>query len=234
MRDIGKNIKQIRAAKKMSQEDLAKALYVTRQTVSNYENSKSKPDIDMLMKIAQVLDTDITVLLYGLSGTVDQKTERRRLVIAFSVTGILALIWVYCNHSEWVRYQLPLLRHLINLTVLPMAMLVGGWSMLQLLGLKNQFKMLSERCVKNCRLFLYVILGCLVIIPAPYVIWMAAAVFRMLFCTSVKMEFPYIPMYSPIALGIMKLIYHAPIVYAALGGAFWIAGIPFNRKYREA
>ena len=44
MRDIGKNIKKNRSAKGMRQEELAKALYVTRQTVSNYENSRSKPD----------------------------------------------------------------------------------------------------------------------------------------------------------------------------------------------
>ena len=64
MRDIGKNIKALRTAKGMTQEDLA-ALFVTRQTVSNYENGRSRPDLDMLLNIAQVLDTDATAILYG-------------------------------------------------------------------------------------------------------------------------------------------------------------------------
>ena len=54
MRDIGKNIKTLRMAKGMTQEDLAAALFVTRQTVSNYENGRSRPDLDMLLNIAQV------------------------------------------------------------------------------------------------------------------------------------------------------------------------------------
>ena len=48
MRDIGKNIRQLRIRRNMTQDDLARALFVTRQTVSNYETGKSRPDIEML------------------------------------------------------------------------------------------------------------------------------------------------------------------------------------------
>lgn len=37
MRDIGKNIKELRCARGLTQEELAERLHVTRQTVSNYE-----------------------------------------------------------------------------------------------------------------------------------------------------------------------------------------------------
>ena len=57
MKDIGKNIKAIRQTKGMTQNDLADALYVTRQTVSNYENGRSQPDLDMLLKIAEILES---------------------------------------------------------------------------------------------------------------------------------------------------------------------------------
>ena len=40
MRDIGKNIKMIRQSKEMTHEALAEVLFVTRQTVSNYENGR--------------------------------------------------------------------------------------------------------------------------------------------------------------------------------------------------
>ena len=42
MRDIGKNIKQLREGKGMTQEALAERLFVTRQTVSNYETGVSQ------------------------------------------------------------------------------------------------------------------------------------------------------------------------------------------------
>ena len=41
MRDIGKNIKTLRIRRGMTQDELAEAPYVTRQTVSNYETGVS-------------------------------------------------------------------------------------------------------------------------------------------------------------------------------------------------
>ena len=58
MRDIGKNIKAFREWKCLTQDQLAEKLFVTRQTVSNYETGRSRPDIEMLTKIADVLDVD--------------------------------------------------------------------------------------------------------------------------------------------------------------------------------
>ena len=42
MRDIGKNIRKLRTDIGMTQEELAEALFVTRQTVSNYETGISQ------------------------------------------------------------------------------------------------------------------------------------------------------------------------------------------------
>lgn len=42
MRDISKNIREVRLRRGMSQEQLAQALHVTRQTVSNYETGVSQ------------------------------------------------------------------------------------------------------------------------------------------------------------------------------------------------
>ena len=54
MAKVGKNIRLQRTKQGISQETLAEQLYVSRQTVSNYETGKSYPDIDMLVKIAEV------------------------------------------------------------------------------------------------------------------------------------------------------------------------------------
>lgn len=44
MRDIGKNIRDLRQQKHLTQEELAEQLFVTRQTISNYENGLSVSD----------------------------------------------------------------------------------------------------------------------------------------------------------------------------------------------
>ena len=67
MRDIAKNIRDARIKSNLTQDELAEKLFVTRQTVSNYETGKSRPDIDMLFSIAEVLGTDVNILLYGKS-----------------------------------------------------------------------------------------------------------------------------------------------------------------------
>ena len=45
MRDIGKNIRELRLRAGFSQDELAERLFVTRQTVSNYEIGRSRPDV---------------------------------------------------------------------------------------------------------------------------------------------------------------------------------------------
>ena len=65
MHSISKNLKLIRQQRGWTQQQMADVLFVTRQTVSNWENGKSMPDIDMLASIAEKLDTDVNCLLYG-------------------------------------------------------------------------------------------------------------------------------------------------------------------------
>ena len=48
---LGNNIKKIRNDANMSQEDFAEMFGVTRQTISNWETSKSYPDLGTLIEI---------------------------------------------------------------------------------------------------------------------------------------------------------------------------------------
>ncbi len=59
------SLKAIRKAKGYTQEELAIKLNVVRQTVSKWEKGLSAPDADVLAKIADVLDTKVSVLLGG-------------------------------------------------------------------------------------------------------------------------------------------------------------------------
>ena len=60
---LSDNIKRIRKSKGLSQEELAIKLNVVRQTVSKWENGLSVPDSDMLIALADELDTSVNVLL---------------------------------------------------------------------------------------------------------------------------------------------------------------------------
>ena len=60
---LSENIKAIRKSKGLSQEELAVKLNVVRQTVSKWENGLSVPDSDMLIYIADVLETPVSTLL---------------------------------------------------------------------------------------------------------------------------------------------------------------------------
>lgn len=57
------NLKTMRKAKGYTQEEFAIKLNVVRQTVSKWEKGLSVPDADVLCKIADVLDTDVSTLL---------------------------------------------------------------------------------------------------------------------------------------------------------------------------
>ncbi len=65
MRTVGNNIRKYREKAGISQEALAEKLNVTRQAVSNWELSKTEPDIDTLHRIADSLGVMIEELIYG-------------------------------------------------------------------------------------------------------------------------------------------------------------------------
>ena len=60
---LNENIKNLRKAKGLSQEELAIKLNVVRQTVSKWEKGLSVPDSSMLISLAKKLDTSVSILL---------------------------------------------------------------------------------------------------------------------------------------------------------------------------
>ena len=58
-----KNLKRLRTRRKLSQEDMATYLGITRQGYSKYENEKSEPSFQMLMRIADLFEVSIDELI---------------------------------------------------------------------------------------------------------------------------------------------------------------------------
>ena len=59
------NLKTLRRARGLSQEELAGRLHVTRQTISKWENALSVPDAELLLRLAEELEVPVSRLLGG-------------------------------------------------------------------------------------------------------------------------------------------------------------------------
>lgn len=60
---LGDKIKQLRKNQKITQDELADKIYVSRQTISNWENNKSYPSMDFIFSISEVFNVPIDILI---------------------------------------------------------------------------------------------------------------------------------------------------------------------------
>ena len=77
---IGERITELRREAGLSQGQLASALEVSRQAVSKWENDQTAPDSLRMIRLAEVLDTDIEYLSTG------RRTFARRPPVVISTT----------------------------------------------------------------------------------------------------------------------------------------------------
>ena len=63
--ELGKQIRKYRKEQSLSQDELAEKVYVSRQTISNWENDKSYPDVNSLILLSEVFHTSIDNLIKG-------------------------------------------------------------------------------------------------------------------------------------------------------------------------
>ena len=215
MRDIGKNIRTLRSQRNMTQDELAQKLYVTRQTVSNYETGKSRPDIEMLERIARVLDTDLEAVLYG-----PQKSDEVRrlglICIAAVLAGILLAVLIP-TARELARntFRLGFLSQLV-LVFVPLYFLLLGWLAARFLAAGLKWKPLSLR-------------------------WAGAVLAALLLCWFLLMAVCYwgYPMdwMERAVWGLYVFCYRLHIPYNAFyllpGALLWLLGFPPQRKKED-
>lgn len=95
MKDISKRIKELRQQQGMTQEELAERVHVTRQAVSNWENKKTRPDVEMLEAISNVFQIELMELLYGPSDRKVTKKQLAEIGLFAGGTVICLLMWVF-------------------------------------------------------------------------------------------------------------------------------------------
>lgn len=63
--ELGKQIRRYRNERSFSQETLAEKVYVSRQTISNWENGKSYPDVNSLVLLSEAFEVSLDKLIKG-------------------------------------------------------------------------------------------------------------------------------------------------------------------------
>lgn len=141
MRDIGKNIRLARLHRKLTQDELAQKVHTTRQTISNYETGRSRPDVEMLQQLADALSIELTELLYGVVSADAHRSALHKLSITGSITLGMAVLWTYLHAICFPQYQrgnmVPLAAMLITE---PLLLCTFAWTLLQALRMVTRLR----------------------------------------------------------------------------------------------
>lgn len=65
MTTFSEQLKSLRSAKNISQEVLAQELFISRQAISKWENGEATPDLDNLVKLAEIFQVSLDQLILG-------------------------------------------------------------------------------------------------------------------------------------------------------------------------
>ena len=104
---LGQAIAQIRKERGLTQEAFAKMYSVTRQTVSNWENEKSYPDLSTLVKISDEFNVSLDVLLKGdfrMVKDIDKKIKKQPFYIGIIIGLVIIVValfsFIYANDKR--------------------------------------------------------------------------------------------------------------------------------------
>lgn len=107
--EFSNQIKEQRKKLGFTQEEIAKQLYITRQTVSNWEQGKSYPDLNMLVKISDVYKMSIDSMLKE-DTHLQTHLEQGKAYNAFSVLrGLITILYgLICLLIERINDNSPI------------------------------------------------------------------------------------------------------------------------------
>ena len=89
---IGEKLLQARKANQMKQEEVAEKIFVSRQTISNWENEKSYPDIISIIKLSDLYHISLDDLLKGDESIMAHLAESTDVVKSNSKLIIYAIL----------------------------------------------------------------------------------------------------------------------------------------------
>ncbi len=125
---FSENLRALRKAKGLTQEELAIRLHVVRQTVSKWEKGLSVPDADLLLRLAEVLDTTVSRLL----GADIPEDESSRNELAEQLSRINEQLAVRNRRGRFIlRLVLGILAAIVVFNILLMVFSYGAFRSFQ-------------------------------------------------------------------------------------------------------
>lgn len=141
--EIGAIIKKARNEAALTQEQAAEALGVSRQTISNWENGKSYPDIISVIKMSDLYSVSLDCLLKEESSmkqtykeyleestnTVKSRDRQLKLILTLVTLGIWGLsviaFWLVESGTDTVGYSLPVMYGILPVTFFTVSFIIG-------------------------------------------------------------------------------------------------------------
>lgn len=140
--DIGRKIKEARLKAKLTQEQVTEVLGVSRQTISNWENEKTFPDIVSVVKMSDLYAVSLDHLikeetsmpnyleyLEDSTNVVKSKKNLSKLIlgIAYLVIWSIAIIvfWIFTGESDAMGYGIMYLWIVLPVTTFIISFLIG-------------------------------------------------------------------------------------------------------------
>ena len=137
--EIGKKLKNARVQSGMTQENVAEKINVSRQTISNWENEKSYPDIINVIELSNLYSISLDELLKGdekmsehleeSTNVVKSNTNRNKIIIILSYMLVWAIamiaFWFFTSGSDAMGYSLVYLWILLPVTTFIVSFIIG-------------------------------------------------------------------------------------------------------------
>ena len=132
--ELGSQIRRYRSERGMSQDDLAGRIFVSRQTISNWENDRTYPDVQNLLLLSDLFDVTIDQLIKGDLDTMNKaldKDVRSMKILNLILYGLDAVIFIVGGLVLYgvavAKREWPWLLSLLGLFVLLVLLgLIGG------------------------------------------------------------------------------------------------------------
>lgn len=124
--EIGKKLKEARIRAGMTQEHAAEEAQVSRQTISNWENERSYPDIVSVIKLGELYSISLDELLKGDRDMMNHleestnivKSNKKLIAAIIANMAVLAAIIILANVQEGLENNILFLSAVFSLAVI--------------------------------------------------------------------------------------------------------------------
>ena len=137
--EIGKKLKNARVQSGMTQENVAEKINVSRQTISNWENEKSYPDIISVIELSNLYSISLDDLLKGdekmiehleeSTNVVKSNANRNKIItiLSYMLVWAIAMIvfWFFTSGSDAMGYSLMFLWIILPVTTFVVSIVIG-------------------------------------------------------------------------------------------------------------